>query len=391
MVKRYLLASSILLVAALAAPAQTGAQADTRWLPFQGCWRATQATPGSLTCVVADGEGMRMIALNNGSIISETRLNANGRSRAVSQEGCSGTETTRWSANNRRVYTSTQMNCGSQIARNSTGILALLSAREWVSINAIAVDKEAAIRTVRYELVEAPTSVPESILESLRANRLARETARYAASAPLELSDVVEASKQVHGRAVEALLFERKQVFDLSGKKLMSLADAGVPGYLIDAVVAVSHPDKYALRESGPTQLEEIAVPSSRRSPGYSSRYFCDDYDFAYNRYCSNAMWYGFSPYSSFGYSGFGYDRYGYRTNPVIVVINPGSSSEPARHGRVTRRGYSSGNASSGNSASTRSGVSSSARSSSASSSSSSSSSSSRSSSSDRGKAIPKR
>src|SRR5262245_59657766 len=123
MVKRILVASSVLLVAALTAPAPSEAQVDTRWLDFEGCWPATQATPGSLTCTVADGDGLRMVALNNGNIISETRLSADGRARAVSQEGCSGTENTRWSANNRRVYTSTELSCGRQIGRNTTGIM----------------------------------------------------------------------------------------------------------------------------------------------------------------------------------------------------------------------------------------------------------------------------
>jgi hypothetical protein len=392
MVKRYLVAGSVLFVAALTTPAQSTAQADARWLAFEGCWRATQATPGSITCVVAERDGMRVIALNNGNTISETRVTADGQARPVSQEGCSGDESARWSPNGRRVYMSTQMSCGSQIGRNSTGILALVSAREWVSINAISVDNEAAVRTVRYELVDAPTSVPESILTRHRENRLARETARYAASAPLELADVAEASKQVHGRAVEALLFERKQVFNLDGKKLLALSDAGVPGYLIDAVVAVSHPDKFALRETGPVELEEITVPTNRRSSGYGSRYFCDDFDFGYDRYCSNSMWY--SPYSSFGYSPFGYGRYGYgyRSNPVIVVVNP-NGSEPAPHGRVTRRGYSSGRTT-GTSSTVRSassGSSSSPGRSSSGSSSSGTSSTSSSSSGDRGKAIPKR
>jgi hypothetical protein len=327
-----------------------------------------------------------LVELSNGSVVRETRMVADGRGRPVSQDGCAGTESMRWSARGSRLYLSTQMTCGEQISRNTTGVFALLSPSEWVSIQAIAVDAEAATRIVRYQLVESPTNVPEAIVSALRQNRLARETARMIGSAKLELTDVSEAAKNVHGRAVEALLFERKQGFDLNGKKLVALADAGVPDYLIDAVVAVSHPQRFAVRDARPTELEQ--VPGNRR--GSNLDRYCDE--FWYDRLCSSSR-YGFGNYgySPFGYSPYGYDRYGFGSPPVVVIIQPDSDEPQWRHGSVSRRGYSSGSSSSSSgSGRSVSSSGSSSTSSTASGSSSSSGSGSSSSSSSRGQAKPR-
>lgn len=344
MQKRYWLTGALVAIAVVTGQAQAASTIEDRWLPFEGCWRPSEAPAGSLLCVVAEGAGVRLVEWFNGETVRETRIVADGRARSVSQEGCAGTETARWSADGRRLYLNTAMKCGEQIARNTTGLFAMVSARAWVSIQAIAVDNEAAVRTVRYELVESSANVPESFLSVLRANGLARETARQAANTPLQLGDVSEAARQVHGRAVEALLFERKQTFDLNGKQLLALSNAGVPAYLIDAIVAVSNPQKFAIRDTRPVQLQGDA-PAKRR--GFANDDYCDE--FWYSRYCSSLRYGSLRGY--YGYSPFGYydpyEHYGYRTPHVVVIVNPGSDDDVPRHGRVSRNGYSKGRASS--------------------------------------------
>ncbi|MGH7462063.1 MAG: hypothetical protein ACREMA_13715, partial [Longimicrobiales bacterium] len=334
---RFVLTGAFLGLSVVATRAQAQAQ-DERWLPFEGCWRPVESNAGDLLCVLADGGGVRLVELASGEIVKESRLAADGQSRPVSQEGCAGTESARWSDNSRRVYLNTQMQCGAGIGRNTSGLFALVSPREWVSISAISVDSEAAIRTVRYQLVESPTDIPEPIAASLRANRLARETARHNASASLELTDIVEASRQAHPRAVEALVFERKQVFDLNGSSLLTLVDAGVPSYLINALVAVSNPDRFAVKDA--RVAEVVDAPRASDRSGYRDRY-CDDLDYWYSRYC-----YGRYGYSRFGYySPYGYGYHGYRDTPVIVIVQPGSDDDtPVKpQGKATRRGYTNG------------------------------------------------
>jgi hypothetical protein len=334
----------VLSLMAFVLPAWGAAPAEDSWLALQGCWRASDAAPGNLLCIVPAGAGVRMIELANGEIVRESRMVADGRERALSQEDCAGAESVRWSDDGRRVYLNTRMSCGTEIARNSTGLFALISPREWVSIQALEVDQEAAIRSVQYTLVDAPTNVPEWIVSALRSNRLARETARYHASSALALADIQEACQRVHGRAVEALIVARNQSFTLEGKQLLALLDAGVPSYLIDALVAVSNPQRFAVRQTDLATLERHRANDHRAHDDrdYRGRY-CDDFDLWYSRYCDPY----YSRYSTFGtFWRYGHRDYGYRSPPVIVVVDPDrdrDDKKPKPHGRVTKRGYTNG------------------------------------------------
>ena len=93
--------------AALVAPVTVqAAPPDEAWLAWVGCWRAEGDSSERSLCIVPDGDGVRMITLNAGKIEAESRIVANGRARAITQEGCSGTETATWSdtVTPRRTY-----------------------------------------------------------------------------------------------------------------------------------------------------------------------------------------------------------------------------------------------------------------------------------------------
>jgi len=316
------------------------APVEDRWLPYEGCWRAEDAPAGALLCVVGDGEGVRLVEIADGKVLRDSRVVADGSPQSISREGCTGTESARWSGDGQRVYLETLMTCGEQIKRKTSGLFALLSRNEWLSIHAIEVGQEAAIRSVKYEVVEGSDAIPADIASALQANRLARETARAVASQQLDLSDIVEASGAVHGRAVETLLMARGQEFHLNGQRLVQLADAGVPAYLIDAVVAVSNPHVFEVRPSAPVAEEE----TPRKSSASADR--CDSYSW-YDPWCDGS-YYGYSRYSPWGsyYSPYSY-RYGYNQPPVIVIRDPnGDDDQPRRRGRITRDGYRTGSSS---------------------------------------------
>src|SRR5688572_7958559 len=101
---RILATGTVALLGLIAATDVSAATGEDRWLPYQGCWRAENAPSSNLLCIVADGAGVRMIELADGAIARETRITADGTPRAVSQEGCTGTEKARWSADGRRLY-----------------------------------------------------------------------------------------------------------------------------------------------------------------------------------------------------------------------------------------------------------------------------------------------
>jgi hypothetical protein len=371
MSKRILATATVALLGLIAASDVSAATGEDRWLPFQGCWRADGAPSTSVLCIVQDGQGVRLIELADGAIARETRMVADGQPRAISQEGCTGTEKGRWSADGRRLYLDTELTCGDQLKRTTVGVFSMISPMEWVSINAVVVDNEAATRTVKYQAVE--TSLPEmtslpgasravidGVFAQLRQNRLARETARYAASRPLTLEQVRDASKEVHPRAIEALLLASRQQFDLSGKKLLALADAGVPTYLIDAVVAVSNPDRFEVKDRAATFGEETGEQRTRSA--YAGRY-CDAWDDWYDPWCRGYGYNRYSPFGYYGYNNYGYNYYGsyyglgFRGAPIIVVR--GDDTGQVTRGSVSPRGYTSGSrSSSGSPSASRSGTS---------------------------------
>jgi hypothetical protein len=335
MVKRILLASTFALLGA--ASAVQASPADDRWLPWLGCWRAADAPAGNLLCIVPDAAGVRLIELANGTTVRESRTVADGQARPVSQEGCTGTELSRWSGDAERLYLTSDMTCGERTRRQTTGVFAFVSGTEWISVQSVSASGlEPGTKTVRY--VSADASGPEALMSALRANRLARETSRYAMTKPLDLDDVREAIGQVHAKAVEGLIVARNQPFDLNGKQLLALARAGVPESVIDVLVAVSNPGRFAVRD--PTTAGE----ERPRGRNYAGRY-CDEWDSWYDSYCGGSRYgsYNYSPYgyySPFGYNGYGW-RYG--NTPVIIVRGSDDDTGDQGRGRATRQGYSRG------------------------------------------------
>ena len=317
--------------AALASAAQA-AQPDDAWLALTGCWRAEGDNTARSLCIVPDGDGVRMITLNAGRIESETRVVANGQPRAITQEGCTGTETAVWSADRQRVFLNADLNCGNNVTRKVSGIFAVLSSAQWASVQSITTAGNTSVHKVRY--VESQgENLPAEIAQSFRDNRLARQTVRIGASSPLDLDDVIDASARADTAVVQAWLTTVNQEFELDAKSLIALSDAGVPPSVIDVLIAVSNPRFFAVRD-------ENADDDMRRGRRRGGR-------------CIDSYWY--DPYNPFGYRGAGYHAYGdgcggwwgpswggywgggYYGGGSVIVIDRG----PLRNrGRVTRDGY---------------------------------------------------
>ena len=174
------------------------------------------------------------------------------------------------------------------------------------------------------------------------------------ASARLTEDDLIEAVGQVGPEAVEALVYERGEAFRPNADMLVRLADAGVPGSLIDLVVALSYPGRFEVKSGSVDELTPgnayAAVPMGY---GVSSRYsFWNPY--FYDPYYSGYGRWGMSPYS-YGYGGYGYGGYGYRSGyyyrPTTVVVQPtGSLRYPGS--MVKGQGYTRGGSRSGGSSS---------------------------------------
>lgn len=341
-----------LWVAAAALVLASGASAQSNsdgWLAWLGCWRAVGAIDNQLLCVVPEGAGVKLLGIADGQIKNETRVIADNTARQASQEGCAGTERAVWSNDQRRVFLRADQVCGEQTKRDVTGMLALVKADEMISVQSVTAYENTTVRTVRYKYVES-ANVPASVTSALAANRLARETARTAASAKIDLDDVKEAVAKVHPEVVQSWLSAAEQPFKLDGKTLVALKKDGVPAGVLDVLVAVSNPKYFALKPAA-----EVATTANTRDTDRDRRYgrascmdtrFSDPwldpwgysfYGYGYDR-CRPyyGYGYGYSPYSGL-YSPY-YNAWRFGT-PVIVV----RGSDEDAGGKVTRRGYSRG------------------------------------------------
>jgi hypothetical protein len=339
--------------AAEATPSQLSAR-DGSWLAWHGCWRITaeDAPEGRILCVLpgADAAETRFVTVADGVIEGTTTLRVDGVARPVEEGGCTGTETARWSQDGRRIFLRAELMCQG-VRRISTGALAMLAETEWVDVQTYAVGEQHAVRILRYRAV-ADADIPAEFAQAFdRATGLARETARLYAAAPLRVDDVIEAGSYISTPALQALLAAHGHGFRIDARTLASLHDAGVDESIIDVMIALSYPSRFAVRSP-----EGDRIDSTYRQRGYALEDEC--YDPLMRRYfygdaCYYGRGFGYSRYGyygyGYGYSPWGYDRYGWRsgTGTVVVIVRPDGETPPARGGAVVKgAGYTSGGSS---------------------------------------------
>jgi hypothetical protein len=336
-------------------PQQQPAVTQSGWTAWLGCWRPAGAdTPANaLVCVVPgdNAQTVRMISLEDGSVVSESLMRADGAARPVADGGCTGTESAAWSQDGRRVFVRTDLDCDG-MRRSSTGVLAMVGENEWVDVQAVEIAGQHAARSVSYRAVRG-AEVPSEMAALLPTGRqLVHESARLNASAPLDVAAVVEASRQVSAPVVEALVAARQSGFGLNARRLLELEAAGVPASVIDMMVAVSNPQHFAVREQ-PREERQATTALRAGSSLYSD---CRD-PYTFRRLsrleCERMMrygyGYGYGAYGSnrFGYSPWGYDPYGWRhgNSPIVVIVQP--DREERRGGQLLRgQGYTQGSSS---------------------------------------------
>jgi hypothetical protein len=407
------IAFSTPLVAASQQSATRQAEVDSRWQPWIGCWQAAapqmdgitfsqpRTDDASLVCVVpstgsdAAASSVNVLTVAKGKIVSRDTIEATGRQVARTRDACNGVEDAAWSADGHRLYVSSDFSCPGNLKRTSSGLFAISPAGQWVNVQEVNAGGNKGVRTLRYVPAAASAEVPAEIAEMLRAGGVAQTTARAAAGAPLTTADIVEASHKVDPMVVEAWIVDRGQSFDVDAKTLLALANAGVPGNVTDAMVAVTYPKAFDVSNS-PNASGLATIGEAARTSGSSldsqgarlstetmpySRYNYSPFGYLpYDYYGGMYAPYGYTPYgyAPFGYSPYGsyyspyspYSRYGgvygggWYAPPVIILKGSGSA-QPQPQGRAVKgQGYtrprpqSNGGESTGSSASPRTTVS---------------------------------
>jgi len=317
-----LLATTLLALTAQSAAAQSGAT-DPRWLAFTGCWEPVGDTTAreeasALLCFrpQAEGEGMDMLSVEGSEIVGQETVRADGQPREADLEGCTGWERGDFSARPGRVFLSSEHVCEGGVARTSTGVFAMVSSNEWVDVKVITADGESLTWVTRYHLARKAEAEAAGLGDLSAGHGMAVRSARVAAAARPSVEDVIEATGYLAPEVVRTWLSERNAPLAVDADGLVQMADAGVPEDVIDMVVAVSYPERFAVDRE-----------RDRYSQAYGGGYgpaFYPTYGFGY-------------PY------GYGYGFGGYGFGPTVVRVHHGDSG-----GRVVKgRGYSRGQGSS--------------------------------------------
>src|SRR5262245_61620011 len=385
MIDRCRLAGPLLLACTIvsapfsaARAAQIGAP-DDGWLAWHGCWRADGAPAGESLCIVPNAAGgVRMTTVVDGAIRNEALVVTDGRTRRVRQDNCSGTELASWSDDGQRVFLSSEVTCPQDVVRRVNGMFVFSAPDEWLSVQSVMIDEQAATRVVRYRPAE-PAQLPAAIASALRNDGSARRLARMAVRGPVDAQDVTEAALAVDATVVQEWLDTTGLPFQL-GADGMSVEPANE--------LSVSALDLTSRGTSSAYENTREVVHIIERPTYITTTRYVDVV-----RYCWDPFFSGFAfgvghglrfcvaqGYPHCGgrfysrYSPWGYDLFGWRQvrTPVVIIRNRSNWNDryrpPVRrttitrregpanireeqtrdgqHGRVTRRGYTNENSS---------------------------------------------
>ena len=376
------IAVAALGLAGVLGTAALGAQGrDARWDAWIGCWapvagqygapRELGGTAPTRVCVApAQGtSAVEIVTVAMGKVLDRMRIEADGVPHPVSRDGCSGTEMAHWAMTGTRVYVGTELTCAGGVQRRGKSVMSFTQRFEWLDVRGMTSRDASGVSVARYTATDDTTGIPADVRRAVPARTAASNNAALAASAPLTLGDIADVATTVDSGVATTWLVERTQGIKISvnGKQLAVLADQGVPPSVIDVVVAMAHPDVFALNPN--SREAEYKTGGQRVSSAYRGTYFSsglygstaniDLFGYGWSPYGMYSPWYGYmsgmwSPYGyrygySPGYGGYGYNPYyGYYpgTQPIIVV-NRGSDGDNTittqPHGRVVKgQGYTS-------------------------------------------------
>ncbi len=317
-------------VAAQASPTQAG-DPDPRWRAFLGCWEPdvqnnAEAVQQHVVCFREHESGaVAVTTVVDDEVRSEKILRADGSAHPVREGACVGTETASWSADGARVYVRSVQRCGeSALGRETADVLVLSGAHAFIEVQAVGVDDQYGVRVLHYRLLE-PAAYPAFMRDLADA---ADDASRLYAAAPLSLDDILEAGDLLPTAAVRAMLVNLPETrIRVDAGTLLALADAGVKEALIDILVALAHPEKFAMAIVPPVG-EERAHP---RREGLTAL----DYD--------PWMCDGRHGYNGYLCSAFGSSRYGwgYGGGTIVIVDGNDDDATPGSRGAVVKeRGY---------------------------------------------------
>lgn len=370
--------SSAMVAAVMLSASTANAQlADKRWQAYSGCWKPVEQAQvvgsqmaSTLVCVVpvANSQSADIATISNDRVVHFERLTANGVPMQKSIDKCAGTQSSAWSDDGHRLYLRSDFSCTDNLNVKSSTLFAIQPDGNMRHVQGNSVGKSADARVTVFMPVEQSLAPDVVLADSatvrfvVQPNDFNNRMARVAAAEMISAEDIIDLNKNVDTQVAQAFVAEYPVAVEVNSKQMVALADAGVPGDLIDLMVARQYPERFQLRaNAGPTTIANAPRPMNtdiNRQAAmdcfngfYGSMMNC--YSMYGSPYGFNGFmpwglrnsFYGYSPYgfgnafnNGFGFGGFG--GYYYGNSPVIVVTRPGSDdSRPA--GRAVRgQGY---------------------------------------------------
>jgi uncharacterized membrane protein YgcG len=329
------------LVASVAwAQAPADSQSTARWAPWLGCWQLidesmddgnamvarmlglpaprTNANAGALVCVTPASSGVTMTTfVNDQSVLTETVV-ADGSQQPLSEPDCRGWQRAEWSALGARLFATAEIACAGQPARAVSGMAMMTAGPQWIDVQMIESQGRKNLRVRRYE---------RSANQRHAASAAAVQTA---ASMPLGLRlsipDVKEASTRVAPEVLQAALIELGGGFDLNGRRLVELDEAGVADGVVDLMVALSFPKRFVVERRSPNGGGWATAMA-----GFDPMWYGQMWPYVIHPYFYTSY------YAPFGYRYWGYYDQGYFAGPGFVTVNPdsGQGIQPTGEGRV--------------------------------------------------------
>ena len=382
---RHQMIAALLGAALVSLPGSADAQAaqDTPWLAWVGCWAGSDAVDDQAeaeaftVCFQPTGnaDAVDLLTYTEGELVNMEELVADGAPRPVAEGGCEGERTAVWSSDGRRVFLSTTMQCAEGLVRETRGVMSLLpGGTSWSEVQSVAAGDQPPMVGLRTFVAESAADLAsQGIPDPAAGSELAVRTAREFAGGPIRPEAIVELVERAGPAATSALLVQRGEPFGLDVETLRTLSERGVPGDVLDVMVAVSYPERFEVSgggdveaAGGPDEARAMNVPRTwpptRTYRGYSPWGFGMDlyWDPVFGRwmsarhgfgYGSFGYGYGFGRYGALGYSPYGYGPYGaygygfYPRPGVIVIEQPEvrPRSTLSRDGGVVRPQGSNG------------------------------------------------
>lgn len=259
----------LVLAAALAAwplvAAAQSAPVDPRWAPYLGCWelgpestrdglpdiaaiaarQARAAQPGGdvLICMnPADRPAAvaQQTVLNGETVLDEV-IAADGVAQTSEEASCRATRRAEWSSTGRQLFTRGTVTCDNQPERQVAGMSLIMPGPAWVDVQMVDVNGRRSVRVRRYTLSR----------EQARANRTRLSPASPAPMSRWTIEEIKEATRKTAPEVVQAALVEVGTKLPLNRERLIELDEAGVPGSVVDVMVALSFPEKFVIDRPG--------------------------------------------------------------------------------------------------------------------------------------------